>query len=246
LGYNSRCPRLAAQLAQTSSHPAGPPPDPSQSCLRAAIDPVVIEVDAQLKYRLTGAVILVLLAVLFVPELLTGPQPSRPGGAPEPASTTTDGAPLRSYDIDLSDPVPVSPDAGEARAAPPSPTLAAPAPAVVEAPKAAATGPTTSPPPGTGASRPGVAPKAAGAAASSAGSSGFAVQVGSFSSRQSADRLAGELRGRRFDAFVSPVRSAGRQMFRVRVGPVADRAAAQALAARLQASGRSGTVVSLP
>ncbi|MCC6171818.1 MAG: SPOR domain-containing protein, partial [Gammaproteobacteria bacterium] len=75
---------------------------------------------------------------------------------------------------------------------------------------------------------------------------GFAVQVGSFASRASADRLAAELRGRRFETFVSPVRSSGRQLYRVRVGPVEDRAAAQALAVRLKSAGQSGSVVPLP
>jgi cell division septation protein DedD len=70
--------------------------------------------------------------------------------------------------------------------------------------------------------------------------------VGSFASRDSADRLAGQLRSRRFETFVSPVRSGSRQLYRVRVGPVADRAAAQALAARLTAAGQKGSVVPLP
>lgn len=51
-----------------------------------------------MKERLTGAIILVALLVLLVPELLTGPeskQPARPAGA--------DGAQLRSYTIDLQD-----------------------------------------------------------------------------------------------------------------------------------------------
>lgn len=72
------------------------------------------------------------------------------------------------------------------------------------------------------------------------------MQVGSFSARSSADRLAADLRRRSFQAFVSQVRSGGKPMFRVRVGPVADRAAAQALAAKLKSAGQSGTVVPLP
>jgi cell division septation protein DedD len=82
-------------------------------------------VDSQFKQRVTGAVILVLLAVLLVPELLTGPK-SRPSGPTSSATTQAqgDGAPLRSYDIDLSD---------TPQAAPP----AAP-PAVPSRPEAAA------------------------------------------------------------------------------------------------------------
>lgn len=209
--------------------------------------------DAQLKYRLTGAVILVLLAVLFVPELLTGPKPSRPTTDAAPAPTSADGAPLRSYDIDLSEP---GPGAGDE----PSGPVATPAPAATPAATAPAEPPPAAAPRGaaSAAGRPASAPAGSpvvpdtGAKAPSAAASpaapvrGFAVQVGSFASRDSADRLAGELRSRRFQTFVSPTRSSGRQMFRVRVGPVADRASAQALATRLAAAGQAGKVVSLP
>jgi DedD protein len=54
--------------------------------------------EARVKERLTGAIILVALLVLLVPELLTGPeskQAAKPAGA--------DGAQLRSYTIDLQD-----------------------------------------------------------------------------------------------------------------------------------------------
>jgi len=210
-------------------------------------------VDSQFKQRLTGAVILVLLAVLLVPELLTGPK-SRPSG---PTSSATmpaqgDGAPLRSYDIDLSDTpqaappaVPSEPEAPAAREsaatssdrapsaddATPRPAARPARPAVADTPPARRVEPADTTPVD---SIPAVAMR------------GFAVQVGSFASRASADRLATDLGRRRFDAFVSPVRSSGRQLFRVRVGPVADRAAAQALAARLKAAGHQGSVVSLP
>jgi DedD protein len=50
------------------------------------------------KERLTGAIILVALLVLLVPELLTGPSPK---SAAKPAGP--EGAPLRSYTIDLAD-----------------------------------------------------------------------------------------------------------------------------------------------
>jgi DedD protein len=48
------------------------------------------------KERLTGAIILVALLVLLVPELLTGPS-EKPPATP----AVTEGAPLRSYTIDL-------------------------------------------------------------------------------------------------------------------------------------------------
>jgi len=53
------------------------------------------------KERLTGAIILVALIVLLVPELLTGPV--RSATAPQPAATSAEESPLRSYTIDLAD-----------------------------------------------------------------------------------------------------------------------------------------------
>src|SRR5262245_33309557 len=67
-----------------------------------------------MKERLTGAIIVVALLVLLVPELLTGPeskQPANPAGA--------DGAQLRSYTIDLQD------DATRRPPPPTAPTTAA-------------------------------------------------------------------------------------------------------------------------
>jgi DedD protein len=53
------------------------------------------------KERLTGAIILVVLIVLLVPELLSGPSRSAP--APQAAATSSEEPPLRSYTINLAD-----------------------------------------------------------------------------------------------------------------------------------------------
>jgi DedD protein len=53
------------------------------------------------KERLTGAIILVVLIVLLVPELLSGPSRSVP--APQAAATSSEEPPLRSYTINLAD-----------------------------------------------------------------------------------------------------------------------------------------------
>ena len=55
--------------------------------------------DSRAKQRLTGAVILVALFVLLVPELLTGPDDARPA---DEAATENEG--LREYTIDIDDP----------------------------------------------------------------------------------------------------------------------------------------------
>jgi DedD protein len=56
---------------------------------------------------------------------------------------------------------------------------------------------------------------------------GWAVQLGSFSSRASAERLAQEFRADRSDVFVMPVKTGSATLFRVRIGPIKDRATAE-------------------
>lgn len=75
-----------------------------------------------MKERLTGAIILVVLLVVLVPELLTGPGPSAPA-----KSNAAEGAPLRSYTIDLAE------GAGTRAAGPAAPT-SEPASAALEEP----------------------------------------------------------------------------------------------------------------
>ena len=52
----------------------------------------------------------------------------------------------------------------------------------------------------------------------------FAVQLGSFGSRENADRLVRDMTAKGFAAFVAPITSNGRELYRVRVGPTRDRA----------------------
>jgi DedD protein len=215
--------------------------------------------DTQLKHRLTGAIILVALAVLFVPELLTGPRPggagagatiSPPPSEPRPGATA-DGAPVRSYDIDLTDAAarPASARTATAPMAAPPPadgtgthtdasTGAAPAsgnvPDAIKPDNAARVAAAPASPPA--AAGPTVATRAP----------GFAVQLGSFAARDTAEHLATDLRARRFAAFVSPVNVDGRRLYRVRVGPLSDRPAAEVLQSRLAGLGRNGTVVTEP
>ena len=73
--------------------------------------------------------------------------------------------------------------------------------------------------------------------------SGWMVQVGSFASRDNAERLSRDLKAKGFVASVSESRGGGRNLYRVRVGPEADRGAAQAVLARLRARGVTGAAV---
>ena len=73
-----------------------------------------------------------------------------------------------------------------------------------------------------------------------AGSGDWIVQLGSFSQRGNADRLASELQRSGFSASVKGGGGASRTLFRVRAGPATDRNAAEALAERLAAAGFKG------
>jgi cell division septation protein DedD len=76
---------------------------------------------------------------------------------------------------------------------------------------------------------------------------GLSVQVGSFASRNNADRLTARLRSAGYDAFMHGEESAGRTIWRVRVGSFAERADADALLERLRdEEGLEGIVVSHP
>jgi DedD protein len=220
--------------------------------------------DSRAKQRLTGAVILVAVFVLLVPELLTGPGKNTPADAPAEEG-------LRRYTIDLdapSNPAQTTPRASEpAVVLPPvenpmqaAPALATPGEAAVpEADSPAPAGVTAAPPapadtnsvsatpssaprstppvPRVETARPSSAP----AVPPEKGS--FAVQLGSFGSRENADRLVRDMTAKGFSAFVAPIKSNGRELYRVRVGPARDRPQAEALAAQLRRIGQTGSIV---
>ena len=237
--------------------------------------------ESRAKQRLTGAIILVALFVLLVPELLTGPRNSQP-----PAETAGDDG-LRRYTIDLNaqnaagqstapagqqapvalppvaepmgpaqglavpgeaavpepqsnkpnsppDSSPVSAPASQAPAKSPSvtaPVATVPAPVVTAPAPASRAAPATvetprAPPPATAAAR-----------------GSFVVQLGSFGSRENAERLVHDMTARGFTAFIAPITTNGRELYRVRVGPTRDRASAEALAVQLKRIGQSGSIV---
>jgi len=216
-----------------------------------------------MKERLTGAVILVVLVVALVPELLSGPR-SSPAQKP---TTSADGAPMRSYSIDLAEPkqgslsptsaVPPAPtgsgpaEGGEsasasapehASASPPPPAPAAPAATVPPArpvPPAKPAPPVSPAPP----ARPAETPRHGAAPAPSHGHEAFVVQLGTFSSRANAERLAQQLATKGLTGHVSEVKGTGRALFRVRLAPAGDRAAADSQLARLKSLGFPGAVI---
>jgi DedD protein len=214
-------------------------------------------VEGPVKERLTGALILVAALVVVVPEMLSGPDPKPAKGEAVPAQAADAGPPLRTYSLVLdsaadtrpaqqatltpqapaaAEPVesgkPRTPDAPAAVAVEtaPAPVVEAPPPAVV----AAAPKPESPPQPQS-------KPQATAAPAPAAGK--WWTQLGSFSSRENAQKLGQQLRAAGFNVDVSKVRAGGKELFRVRAGPVADRADAVALQARLAAAGHKSTLV---
>ena len=74
----------------------------------------------------------------------------------------------------------------------------------------------------------------------------WAVQLGSFSNKDNADRLAAELRKQGYAAFLSQLKTESGQLHRVRIGPQKDRDSAEEMARRLLKVGHKGQVVPHP
>ena len=195
--------------------------------------------DRALKERIIGAAVLVVVVVLVVPVFLDGPPSGDeivservplPGQAEQKSQTVV-------LERDRKDPVPSNGDnapkeptpqpAPQAEAkVPPAQTKPQPKPVVRE------------PVPEQPAPQPSVA------TASTTGM--WAVQLGSFSSQENAEKLAADLRKQGFAAFLSQLSTDSGQLHRVRIGPQKDRASAEAMAERLRKAGQKGQVVPHP
>ena len=201
--------------------------------------------DKALKERIIGAIVLVAVAVLVVPVFLDGP-PSQsevvnervplPGQSEQDSQTGTQTRMQTVVlDRDRDQPVPARTEAQSGSAAP---TTVATTPPPVQTDVA-----TTELQP-----QPDVTPTPtdtpAQAAASATGM--WAVQLGSFSNQDNANKLAADLRKQGFAAFLSQVSGPSGQLHRVRVGPQKDREAADAMAARLQRAGHTVKVLPHP
>ena len=69
------------------------------------------------------------------------------------------------------------------------------------------------------------------------------MQLGSFGSRENAERLVRDMTAKGFAAFVAPITSNGRELYRVRVGPTRDRGSGRGPGRRAQAHGPAGSIV---
>lgn len=167
--------------------------------------------DTALKQRLVGAIVLVALAVIFLPMLIKGPAPDS-GVSDVPLDVpAAPGGEYETRELPLVTPgnAPAGGAVGlESRGAAPAATVAADPAADTPAPDSA------------------MQP------AATAGGN-YAVSFGAYASQSDADAVMLRLNQAQLPGFVEPATINGKSAFRVRVGPYADRAAAES--ARLKA-----------
>jgi DedD protein len=196
--------------------------------------------DRALKERIIGVIVLVVFAVIIVPVFLDGP--------PEKSEVISESLILPGQNIETQKQQTIVLDRDRDQPVPSAngPAPAQPAPAGAGTPQAKAAEPTSQaarnePPRQSG---PEAAPATTGAAISETGL--WAVQLGSFSNQENAERLAGELRKQGYAAFLSQVKTGDSSLHRVRIGPQQDRDAAEAVAAKLKSAGHASQVVPHP
>lgn len=215
--------------------------------------------DRPLKERIVGAIVLVVVAVLVVPVFLDGPADDTEVVTETVLLPGQEGQARKQQTIvlnrDRSEPVP-APNASRdetgsgARDQPEADArqdaAAAPDTAPATQQQAAPAVQETEPAP----SRPVAAPpggNAESAGASDVSATGmWAVQLGSFSNPENAERLAAELRTKGYAAFLSQLKSSSGPLHRVRIGPQKDRDSAEAVARRLATDGHKGQVLPHP
>ena len=194
-----------------------------------------------LKERIIGAIVLVTFVVLVVPVFLDGP--------PEGGETVSERVLLPGQegqdtktvvlDRERNEPIPAAnkedsaSTPGEVVASGPAEERPVPDPIIEAAP--ARDEAQSDPPPQPAVTSP---------AASTTGM--WAVQLGSFSNKQNAEKLAADLRKQGYAAFLSQLKTSSGQLHRVRIGPQKDRESAELMAARLLKVGHEGQVVPHP
>lgn len=150
------------------------------------------------------------------------PESTSEGGVPAPASadaaTSTGDASREISAQNQTKPAP-EPVVKPAAATPPAATLSAP-PVANNTPAARTTQP--------------------------AASGSWAVQLGSFASRATAERMVKDLRTAGHDAFVMPVKSGAATLYRVRIGPMQDRESAAKTLSSIRASVPAAAIVAHP
>jgi DedD protein len=196
--------------------------------------------ERDLKERIIGAIVLVIFVVLVVPIFLDGPPQAGeivservllPGQEDQNIKTVV-------LDRERTEPLPVAnstEDAAGQKALEPAPEPQKPEPQAAEEKS-----------PARVAQKPEPEPQKPEAQPTASSSGMWAVQMGSFSSKANAEKLAADLRKQGYAAFLSQVKTSSGQLHRVRIGPQKDRESAEAMAAKLLKVGRKGQVLPHP
>lgn len=205
--------------------------------------------DQKLKQRLTGAIVLVALAVIFVPIILEGPDDEW-----TPRSHSIPEQPQMDYrasmGLELPDPEPADqePPGGAITEALNLPTAEPPP---VEATPAPVSRKTTEPvaatPKPVKKAAPAPAPKPKPAKKTDTSIKGWFVQVGSFGQELNANGLRSRLKSAGYDTRLQKIAIGKGYAYRVLVGPATSRAAAEKLAASLKSGQQlAGMVIEYP
>lgn len=220
--------------------------------LRSSSSAYTDAVDSPLKERLTGALIVVAVLIIVVPEMLSGPDRSSADAGP----AGDVGPPVRTYSLELGSPAAartqdqsaLTPQSSEPVAAVPAEPPASVEPVTPPAVRAVPAGEPQAEAPAVASAplptadvKPAAMPVAEVPAAGEKGQ--WWTQLGSFAARDNAERLARDLRGKGFAVNVARIKVGGKDLYRVRSGPVASREAAVALQTRLAAAGHKSSLV---
>lgn len=223
----------------------------------------VLALEDRLKQRLTGAAILVALVVLIVPEMFQG----RPALRPAQLPAAPNGAPVRSYTLNLeehgpttaqvsstapaesaqapptaaSSPEPVRPPPAESSS---EATPASPSPSPVEHVAPAEHAPVLAVRPPTPAAHAPLAGAHTTAGGPTAGKVGWTVQLGSFQQAENARHMAQKLAAKGIKCMV--VGPDARGYYRVRTPEVADMPTAESLRQKLLQQGFKGVIGTTP
>jgi DedD protein len=207
--------------------------------------------DRQLAERMVGAACLLAVLVLVVPAILDG-NPDSGATITHPSVEESVGLRTRTIRLDRAQRDPSVPGVGQVPAGPEPSTQPQPQPQPQpqlqpppESPSESEPSPESAPP-SASSGVPAPTPVSAATPVRSlaqevpVASGNWFVQVGSFSKRENADRLAGELQRKGFTTSVLGGGGSSGALFRVRAGPEVDRTAAEALAGRLATAGFPG------
>jgi len=198
-----------------------------------------------LKERIIGAIVLVIFVVLVVPIFLDGPPQEDeivservllPGQEDQNIKTVI-------LDRERTEPMPItSAPASNANTAADSAVEASTSPETVvrQPPPAVETAPAQE------EKKPDPRPEPPKTQPATSSSGMWAVQLGSFSSKENADRLAADLRKQGYMAFVSQLQTSSGQWHRVRIGPQENRDSAEEMVAKLLKVGHKGQVLPHP